>query len=308
MLIIFVFAPPRSKSSSSRCRAHHLHCAAALIIFFAPSQSSCFRPSIFIRSAARVTALPSLHLFGSDFRCRDAIPSSGRQRHRAAISSFVWPAHRSPRHNHFSGPVNHIAVPHSFQRSGESHRRTNINNNNNKNNTQRHHLFGRFLHSAGTSIAAPQSFQWAGESHRRAAIISAGRKIPSPRLILFCVPANPIAAPQSFHWASESHCRAAIFSTGRRIPSPRRNLSSGRRISSPRRNIFHGPANPIAAPQSFPRAGESHRRAAIFFTGRRIPSPRHNLFIGPANPIAAPQSFQRAGEFHRHATIILAGR
>jgi hypothetical protein len=231
-LIIF-FVLPCSSSLSSRRRAHHLHLrVAALIIFFAPprsssssrrraltffapSQSSCFRPLIFICSAARVTAPPSLHLFGSDFRCRDAIPSFGRQRHRAAISSFVWLAHRSPRHNHFSGPENHIAVPHSFQRSGESHRRTNINNNNNNNNTQRHHLFGRFLHSAGASIAAPQSFQWAGESHRRAAIISAGRKIPSPRLILFCVPANPIATPQSFPRAGKSHRRhSAIFSAG----------------------------------------------------------------------------------------------
>ena len=215
VLIIFVFAPPRSSSSSSRRRAHHLLRATALITFFAPSQSSCFRPLIFICSAARVTAPPSLHSFGSDFRCRDAIPSFGRQRHRAAISSFVWPAHRSPRHYHFSGPVNHIAVPHSFQRSADSHRRTNINNNNNNNNTQRHHLFGRFLHSAGASIAAPQSFQWAGESHRRAAIISAGRKIPSPRLILFCVPANPIATPQSFPRAGKSHRRhSAIFSAG----------------------------------------------------------------------------------------------
>ena len=130
-LIIF-FVLPCSSSLSSRRRAHHLHLrVAALIIFFAPprsssssrrraltffapSQSSCFRPLIFIRSAARVTAPPSLHLFGSNFRCRDAIPSFGRQRHRAAISSFVWPAHQSPRHNHFSGLVNHIAVPNSF--------------------------------------------------------------------------------------------------------------------------------------------------------------------------------------------------
>jgi hypothetical protein len=191
----------------------------------------------FLHSAGSITAPPSLHLFGR------------RIDRRATIISV-------------------IAVPHSFQRSGESHRRTNINNNNNNNSTQRHHLFGTFLHSAGASIAAPQSFQWAGESHRRAAIISAGRKIPSPRLILFCVPANPIAAPQSFHRAGAS----------------------------------------IAVPQSFPRAGGSHRRAGIFLSGRRISSPRRNLFHGPANPIAAPQSFHRAGESHHRVTIFSTGR
>jgi hypothetical protein len=202
--------------------------------------------------------LPSLdlHSFGGS-RHRAAIssfPSFGRQRHRAAISSFVWPAHRSPHHNHFSGPVNHIAVPRSFQRSGESHRRTNINNNNNNNNTQRHHL--RHISSFGRRI------------DRRATIFSVGQRIPSPRRNHFSGPENPIAAPHSFLRAGESHCRAAIFSSGRRIDRRAAIFSTGRRIPSPRRNLFIGPANLIAAPQSFPRAGESHRRAGIFSSGR----------------------------------------
>jgi hypothetical protein len=66
--------------------------------------------------------------------------------------------------------------------------------------------------------------------------------------------------------------------------------------------------NPIAVPQSFHRAGESHRRATIFSAGRRIPSPRNNHFSGPVNPIAVPHSFQLASESHCHATIFSAGR
>jgi hypothetical protein len=100
-LITFIFAPPCSSSSPSRRCAHHLLCAAALTTFiFAQSRSSCFRPSIFIRLAAQLgkfhpPAPPSLHSFGGSRRlhCRDAISSFGRQRHRAAISSFVRPAH-----------------------------------------------------------------------------------------------------------------------------------------------------------------------------------------------------------------------
>ena len=56
---------------------------------------------------------------------------------------------------------------------------------------------------------------------------------------------------------------------------------------------------PIAHPQSFQRAGESHRRTAIFSTGRQIPSPGHHLFRRQANLIAMPQSFQRAGKPNR---------
>jgi hypothetical protein len=133
--------------------------------------------------------------------------------------------------------------------------------------------------------------------------------------------------------ASESHRRATIFSAGRQIPLQRPNHSAGRRIPSPRRNHFSGPANPIAAPPSFQRAGESHRRspqsfqrageshrraaiisvvrqiplrAAFFSAGRRISSPRRNHFSRPANPITAPQSFQQAGESHCCATIFSA--
>jgi len=74
---------------------------------------------------------------------------------------------------------------------------------------------------------------------------------------------------------------------------------SGPAKSSPCRNHFSRPANPIATPQSFHRAGESHRQAAIFSVGRRIPSSRRNLFSGPANPITVPQSFQRANKPNR---------
>jgi len=81
-----------------------------------------------------------------------------------------------------------------------------------------------------------------------------------------------------------------------------------RRIPSPRHHLVSGPANPIAVPQYFHQAGESHRRAPIISSGRQIPSPRRNHFIGPANPIAKPQSFQSAGEFHRRAAIFSAVR
>jgi len=64
---------------------------------------------------------------------------------------------------------------------------------------------------------------------------------------------------------------------------------SGPAKSSPCRNHFSRPANPIATPQSFHRAGESHRQAAIFSVGWRISSLRRNLFSGLANPITAPQ-------------------
>ena len=56
---------------------------------------------------------------------------------------------------------------------------------------------------------------------------------------------------------------------------------------------------PIAHPQSFQRAGESHCRTAIFSTGRQIPSPGHHLFRRQANLIAMPQSFQQAGKPNR---------
>ncbi len=75
-----------------------------------------------------------------------------------------------------------------------------------------------------------------------------------------------------------------------------------------RQNHFSGPANPIAAPQSFQRAGESHHFAAIFSVGRRIPSLRRNLLCGPANLIAMPQSFQWAGKFYCHTAIFSKGR
>ena len=55
----------------------------------------------------------------------------------------------------------------------------------------------------------------------------------------------------------------------------------------PCHNLFSGPANPIDAPQSFPRAGEFHRHATIFSAGRRISLPCCNLFSGPANPIVS---------------------
>jgi hypothetical protein len=170
----------------------------------------------------------------------------------------------SPRRNHFSGPENPIAAPHSFLRAGESHRRAAIFSSGQQISLPRHNIF----HRPSNPIAAPQSF---------------------------IGPANLIAAPQYFPRAGESHRRAAIF-------------SSGRRISSPRRNIFHGPVNPIATPQSFHRAGESHCHATIFSAGRRIPSPRNNHFSGPVNPIAVLHSFQLASGFHRHATIFSAGR
>ncbi len=103
------------------------------------------RRHFFIRPAVNpITPPSSLHSFGDEFHCRDAISSFGWQRHRAAISSFHRPAHRSPRRNHFSRPANPIAALQSFHRAGESNR-------------------------------ALQSFQWAGKSHRRAAIFSVGR-------------------------------------------------------------------------------------------------------------------------------------
>ena len=128
--IIFIFAPPHSSPSSLRRRTHHLLRAAALIIFIlAPSGSSCFQPSIFIRLVARLgkfhpPAPPSLHSFDGSrqLHCRNAISSFSQQCHRAAISSFVRLVHRSPRHNLFSGPANLIAAPQSFQRAGQSHR------------------------------------------------------------------------------------------------------------------------------------------------------------------------------------------
>ena len=182
----------------------------------------------FLHSAGSVTASPSLHSFCGSRRlhCRDTISSFGRQRHRAAISLFVWPAHRSPRHNLFSGP------------------------------------------------ATPQSFQRAGQSHRCAAIITVGRRIPLPCRNHFSGPVNHIVAPQSFQRAGESHRRAAFFSTGRQIPSPRHHLfsgparhhfSAGRRISLPRRNLFSGLANPIIS------------------AGQRIPSPSRQISSRPAH-------------------------
>jgi hypothetical protein len=65
----------------------------------------------------------------------------------------------------------------------------------------------------------------------------------------------------------QAHCHVTIFSAGQQIPLTRRNL-------------FHGPANSIATPPSFPRAGESHCHAAIFSVGRQT------------------QSFQLASAFH----------
>jgi len=243
------------------------------------------RRHFFIRPAVNpIIPPPSLHSFGGEFHCRDAISSFGRQHHRATISSFVRPAHRSPRRNHFSGPANPIADE-PFQRAGESHRRATIFLAGWLISSPRRYLFC----GLANPIAAPPSFQRAGESHHRAAIISvvrriplraaffsAGRKISLPRRNLFSGPANPIPAPQSFQWAGVPHRRAAIF-------------SAGRRISSPRRNHFSGLANPIAVPHSFPRAGKSHHRATIFSAGRRA------------------TIFQRAGESHCHAAIFSAG-
>jgi hypothetical protein len=67
----------------------------------------------------------------------------------------------------------------------------------------------------------------------------------------------------------------------------------------PRRNHFSGLANPIAAQQSFQKAGKFHRRAAIISACWQILSLRHCLFSGPVILIAAPPSFQRAGEPNR---------
>ena len=64
----------------------------------------------------------------------------------------------------------------------------------------------------------------------------------------------------------------------------------------------------ITAPQSFQRASQSHRCAAIISAGQQIPSPRRYHFSGPVNHIAVPQSFQRAGESYRRAAIISEGR
>ena len=145
--------------------------------------------------SAMLRTLGSDHIQqASESHRRATIFSAGRQIPLQRPNHSACRRIPSPRRNHFSGPANPIAAPPSFQRAGESHRRS------------------------------PQSFQRAGESHRRAAIISVVRQIP---------------------------LRAAFFSAGRQIPSPRRNH-------------FSRPANPIAAPQSFQQAGESHCRATIF--------------------------------------------
>ena len=89
---------------------------------------------------------------------------------------------------------------------------------------------------------------------------------------------------------------------------PRRHFFI-RPAASPRRHLFICSAGAlIAAPQSFQRAGQSHRRATILSAVQQIPSLRRNHFIGPVNSIVEPQSFQSAGEFHRRATIFSVGR
>ncbi len=104
---------------------------------------------------------------------------------------------------------------------------------------------------------------------------------------------------------------ATISSFVRRLeatPLPRHYFFI-RPAASPRRHFFICLAGAsIAVPQSFQRAGQSHRRATIFSAGRPIPSPRCNHFSGPVNHIAAPQSFQRAGESHCRAAIFSTGR
>jgi len=81
-LITFIFAPPRSSPSSSRRRAHHLHLRAAALITFicAPPPSS---PS----SSSRRRELLRRHFF---------ICAGSESNHRFAISSFCWQQIQSP--------------------------------------------------------------------------------------------------------------------------------------------------------------------------------------------------------------------
>jgi len=126
-LIIFIFAPLRSSSSSLRRRAHHLHLrAAALITFiFAPPRSS---PSssrrrahhLHLRAAALITFIcaPPRSSPSSSLRRREStrrhffICAGSESNHRAAISSFVRPAS--------------IATPQSFQRATNPSRASNL--------------------------------------------------------------------------------------------------------------------------------------------------------------------------------------
>jgi hypothetical protein len=85
-------------------------------------------------------------------------------------------------------------------------------------------------------------------------------------------------------------------------------FSADWQIPLPCCNLFNGLANPIVTPQSFQRAGRSHRRTTIFSTGWRILLPHRNLFSGPVDLIAAPQSFQRACESYCRAAIFSVGR
>ena len=157
---------------------------------------------------------------------------------------------------------------------------------------------------------------------------------------------DSIAATPFLHSAGSVTTPPSLHFLSRCIDRRTTIVSAGRPISSLCRNHFSGPANPIDAPQSFQRAGESHRCAAIISAGQqnpspvcnhfsgtanliaqsfqgagkshrrtaiislgwRIPSPSRNLFSRPAHSIVAPQSFQRSGKSHHRATIISTGQ
>ena len=154
-----------------------------------------------LHSAGSVT-VPSLHSFGRRIDRRATIFSAGGESHRCAAIFSAIRRIPSPHRNPFSGPVNLIAAPQSFQRAGKSHCRTAIFS------AGRRIPLPRNLFSGLANPITAQSFQRAQESHRRAAFFSAGRRIPSPSRNLFSGPANP------------------IVSAGQRIPSPSRQISS----------------------------------------------------------------------------------
>jgi len=102
----------------------------------------------------------------------------------------------------------------------------------------RHHLFIR-LAARGNSIAATPFLHSAGSVTAPPSLYLFGRRIDR---------------------------RATIFSVGR--PISLRHCSI-RPAASPRRHLFICLAGAsIAAPQSFQRAGQSHRHAAIISAGR----------------------------------------
>jgi hypothetical protein len=105
-LITFIFAPPRSSPSSSRRRAHHLHLRAAALITFicAPPPSS---PS----SSSRRRESPRRHFFicaGSESNHRDAISSFLPAANPITVPPFLhsFGRHRLPHHNLFSVSAN----------------------------------------------------------------------------------------------------------------------------------------------------------------------------------------------------------